>query len=132
MAELGSVDQNKLYTEKMLDAFGRGAIDLENTDLDYDEIINFFGKDYLDHLSKDCDRPAIAAHDSVHAPSHYNQGGIECIDALKASMSDEEFLGYLRGNSFKYLWRCNHKGKTTEDLKKSRWYLDRLIAEHER
>lgn len=64
--------------------------------------------------------------DKVNHPSHYTDGGIECIDAIEAQLSDEEFDGYLRGNCVKYLWRWKNKGGV-EDLKKCRWYLDRLI-----
>lgn len=67
--------------------------------------------------------------DPVEHPAHYTSGEIECIDALKASMSHAEFCGFLKGNAMKYLWRYDKKGKATEDLEKSRWYLDRLWAE---
>ena len=67
--------------------------------------------------------------DPVNHPGHYTSGEIECIDALKASMSHTEFCGFLKGNAMKYLWRYDKKGKATEDLEKSRWYLDRLWAE---
>lgn len=67
--------------------------------------------------------------DNVNHPSHYTTGGIECIDAMKASMTSEAFLGYLKGNIQKYLWRYEKKLAPAEDLKKARWYLDRLIAE---
>jgi hypothetical protein len=60
-------------------------------------------------------------------PSHYKQGGIECIEAMKAALGGG-FLGYLRGNAIKYLWRYDKKGGVN-DLKKARWYLDRLIQE---
>ena len=43
--------------------------------------------------------------DMVNNPDHYNQGDIECIDAIRAMLTDEEFIGYLRGNSLKYRWR---------------------------
>lgn len=66
-------------------------------------------------------------HDNVNRPSHYTQGGIECIDAIRASMSAHQFSGFLKGNVIKYLWRFEHKGKPAEDLKKAAWYLDRLI-----
>lgn len=69
--------------------------------------------------------------DNVNHPSHYTTGGIECIDAMKASMTNEAFLGYLKGNIQKYLWRYEKKLAPAEDLKKARWYLDRLIAEVE-
>jgi hypothetical protein len=67
--------------------------------------------------------------DPVERPEHYNKGGIEAIDGIKASMSDTEFRGYLKGNAVKYLWRYNYKNKPVEDLRKCRWYVDRLIQE---
>ena len=63
----------------------------------------------------------------VHNPSHYNTGAVECIDAIEATLSAEEFRGYCRGNTLKYLWRCMYKGKTKQDLEKAKWYLDRLL-----
>jgi hypothetical protein len=60
-------------------------------------------------------------------PSHYKQGGIECIEAIKAATGDG-FIGYVWGNVLKYLWRWPKKGGV-DDLKKARWYLDRLIRE---
>ena len=50
----------------------------------------------------------IKNEDLVNNPSHYTQGGIECIDAIKASMSDEEYAGFLKGNALKYLWRYHY------------------------
>ena len=67
--------------------------------------------------------------DPVASPAHYTSGGIECIDAMEAALTPEEFRGYLRGNCIKYLWRCELKGRTMEDLEKCEWYLERLIAE---
>ncbi len=67
--------------------------------------------------------------DNVNHPPHYNQGGIECLEAIKAALGDG-FVAYLRGNVMKYLWRCEHKGGV-EDLRKAAWYLDRAIKEME-
>ena len=64
----------------------------------------------------------------VDSPNHYNSGSLECIDAIEASMSRDEFLGYLKGNTLKYLWRYRYKGKPEEDLKKAQWYLDKLTT----
>ena len=69
--------------------------------------------------------------DPVESPVHYNTGSVECIEAIKASMSDTEFKGYLKGNVMKYLWRYDYKGKPVEDLKKAQWYLARLTEEAE-
>jgi hypothetical protein len=66
--------------------------------------------------------------DLVNQPPHYNQGGVECIEAIKASMSPEEFQGYLKGNAIKYLWRYRHKNGV-QDLQKANWYNNRLIQE---
>ena len=67
--------------------------------------------------------------DNVNNPAHYNQSGIECISAIKASMSNEQFCGYLKGNIIKYMWRYEDKNKL-EDLKKAQWYLNKLIESY--
>lgn len=69
--------------------------------------------------------------DLVNSPSHYNYGKIECIEAIEESMTPESFKGYLKGNTMKYLWRYERKGKSIEDLKKAQWYLNKLISEVE-
>lgn len=69
-----------------------------------------------------------AVADTVNSPAHYTSGDIECIDAIKAQMSADEFAGYLRGNVVKYMWRYRDKGGV-ESLEKARWYLERLIGE---
>jgi hypothetical protein len=66
--------------------------------------------------------------DAVNHPSHYTQGDIECIDALKAALGPEGFKQYCRGACLKYLWRTEYKNGL-EDLQKCAWYLNRLIAE---
>jgi len=65
--------------------------------------------------------------DVVNSPNHYNNGSIECIEGIQASMSDEAFAGYLKGNCMKYLWRYDYKGKPVEDLQKAQWYLAKLL-----
>lgn len=66
--------------------------------------------------------------DVVNSPPHYKTGGIEAIEGIEASMGPEAYAGYLKGNIMKYMWRYERKGKPIEDLKKARWYLDRLIG----
>ena len=63
--------------------------------------------------------------DIVNSPPHYNQTGIECIDAIQAA-TDDGFEYYLQGNIIKYLWRYRYKNGV-EDLKKAQWYLTKLI-----
>ena len=58
----------------------------------------------------------------VNSPSHYNSGKIEVIDAI-----EDWDLNFHEGNIIKYVARHRHKGQSVEDLKKARWYIDRLI-----
>jgi len=61
----------------------------------------------------------------VQHPAHYTAGGIECIDAIQAALTPEEFRGYCKGNALKYTWRERLKGGG-QDLGKARWYLGKL------
>jgi hypothetical protein len=65
---------------------------------------------------------------NVTHPAHYTKGGIECIEAIKASMSKEEYCGYLKGNIMKYVWRYKDKGGV-DDLLKAQQYLEWLTYE---
>ena len=64
--------------------------------------------------------------DNVNHPMHYTDGKIECIDYIRDKLTDEEFRGYIKGNILKYITRERLKNKD-EDLRKAKWYLDRLI-----
>lgn len=65
--------------------------------------------------------------DDVNSPSHYTQSGIECIDAIRAALTDEEFRGYCKGNMLKYIWRERYKGGD-QDLAKAATY-ERFLKE---
>lgn len=88
--------------------------------------INEFEKDSIKQESIDEFRyKNIRNSDMVNRPPHYNQYGIECIDAIKAC-TGEGFAAYLQGNILKYLWRHDYKNGI-EDLKKAQWYLNKLV-----
>ena len=65
--------------------------------------------------------------DNVNKPPHYNQAGIECIDAIEAALSPEELRGYYKGNVLKYTWRERYKNGD-EDISKAQWYTNRLLT----
>ena len=65
--------------------------------------------------------------DPVDHPNHYTQGNIETIDYMESCLTPEEFCGGCKMNVLKYVSRERHKNGL-EDLKKARWYLDRLIS----
>lgn len=69
----------------------------------------------------------VSIRNNVDHPSHYTQGDVECIDAIKSSMSKEAFEGYLKGNILKYIWRYRNKNNPVEDLHKAKWYHDKLL-----
>jgi len=63
---------------------------------------------------------------AVENPDHYNQGTIECIDAIESALGKEGFEAFCRGNAIKYLWRAHHKGNFDQDLDKAQWYLKKI------
>ena len=65
--------------------------------------------------------------DNVNHPSHYTEGKIECIDYIEDKLTPEEYRGYIKGNVLKYITREKHKNGD-EDLRKAKWYLDRLVS----
>lgn len=76
-----------------------------------------------------CIQTPLIDVDMVNHPSHYTQGGIECIDAIKAATIGKTGIeAVCVANVVKYLWRYEEKNGL-EDVKKARWYLERLINE---
>lgn len=65
--------------------------------------------------------------DPVNKPVHYNQAGIECIEAIRAMTSTMDGTSaYMAGNVLKYMWRHEYKNGI-EDLQKAQVYLQWLI-----
>lgn len=60
----------------------------------------------------------------------YDHGDVECIDAIKAALTPEEYRGFCKGNVMKYVWREKYKGGD-EDMKKARDYIDFAGADDE-
>lgn len=84
---------------------------------------------YLNELGSELEEPEDTEteqeeEENVNSPSHYKKGGIECIDYIKAKLTDEMFIGYCLGNTIKYISRALYKGKFNEDIKKAIVYLE--------
>lgn len=60
-------------------------------------------------------------------PDHYKQGEVECIVAIRAALTPDEFRGYCKGNAIKYVWREKYKGGA-DDCLKAAWYLNKMVA----
>ena len=70
-------------------------------------------------------------NDNVNHPNHYVKGEVECIDCIKSAIVGKVGIeAFCVGNAIKYLFRYEEKNGI-EDVKKARWYIDRLIKELE-
>lgn len=68
--------------------------------------------------------------DMVNHPSHYETGKFECIEVMEEALGRDVVKGFCIGNAFKYLYRAKRKNGL-EDMKKARWYLDKIISMEE-
>ena len=115
-----------LTTNKTYDVIKKDwtSYEIEN---DYGKICSYTNALFEEVIEDEMTKPNINdILDNVEHPSHYCRGGIECIDAIEASLGKDEFAGFLRGNIIKYVWRYKDKNGL-EDLKKAQWYLNKLI-----
>ena len=80
------------------------------------------------YVPKEYNRPALPheLNDVINHPSHYTQGSVECIDAMKSAFGAEELAVYCKIAAFKYIWRCERKNGS-EDIKKAVWYLKKYL-----
>ena len=84
-----------------------------------------------DHLKNEEVKMDENVPDMVNHPQHYTQGGIECIDALKAATVGKRGIeAVCVANVIKYLWRYEEKNGI-EDVRKAKWYIERLLKELE-
>ena len=105
----------------------REAVDEANDMLDAREpMIDYSLPDYRLPGMKHSDYIML---DDVNQPDHYMAGGMEAIDVIKAKLTPEEWRGYLKGNTLKYLLRCNYKGSHDKDVCKASYYITRLANE---
>ena len=69
----------------------------------------------------------------IEKRDYYNRGRIEAIVAIESACTGlSGFEGFLTGTVLKYMFRWRWKGTALADLKKARYYLDRLITEQEK
>ena len=64
----------------------------------------------------------------LDAPAHYNQGEVECINAMESAFGKERLATYCTINSMKYIWRGNnHEDGLDVNLRKASWYLHKAL-----
>ena len=83
---------------------------------------------YDDYIDQDVNMTEPV--DPVNHPSHYTSSDIECIDAIDACVCNYKSPVHagLVWQVIKYLWRAPLKGNYNEDIRKAKWYLDRLVT----
>ena len=92
--------------------------------IDYDKL----QKELKQAEQRKSEQSGQSVNDPVNHPSHYTRGGIECIDAITAAVTDLNGPeAWLTGSTIKYIWRWRWKNGL-EDLRKAQFYLTRLIA----
>lgn len=81
----------------------------------------------MEIIDKEKDKSVISHPERYGGDTTY-----ECIKVLEAWMPTEQYKGFLRGNAIKYLCRVGKKDETVQELKKSKWYLEKLIEKEEK
>ena len=72
--------------------------------------------------------PDTEYDDPVHHPNHYMLAPeLEAIDVIRASLTPNEYMGYLKGSILKYRLRAGRKGEAEQDIAKSDWYRERAV-----
>lgn len=61
--------------------------------------------------------------DMVNHPKHYNRGSIEAIEVI-----EDWKLYFSVGSAVKYIARLGAKDLEIQELKKTRWYLERVCS----
>ena len=78
-----------------------------------------------------CPYCAEITHDPVSRPAGYVQGDVECVDALRACLTEDEFRGACKSQAMQYAWRERFKGGD-QDLKKAVWWLRMAVGDDPR
>ena len=74
------------------------------------------------------DNQSTNNEDDVEHPTRYNQNGIECFDVIEAFFGKDSLEAFCLSNVLKYVMRCKLKNNYINDLKKARFYIDKVLA----
>jgi hypothetical protein len=127
--------QKKIGKEKMQDNLKTRTTNWKNSESPKGINGKSNGKGTESHIQAEVGNTTGSSIDMVNHPPHYASSKIECIDAMEAMTSQNRKYGtFLTGHQmylwqviFKYIWRFPFKEKPVEDLKKAKFYLERLI-----
>jgi len=72
---------------------------------------------------------SLLMKEKINHPDYYNAAALETIDAIEGLGCEP---GFSIGSVIKYITRYQHKGSPLTDLRKAKWYIDRLIQYEEK
>lgn len=106
--------------------------ELEGKTYTHEEVAEILGiqKDQVETIAVDISNKPFEDKESdmVNHPKHYTKGGIETLDFILAKVEGlppQEAV--LVGHIIRYVSRYNDKFNPVEDLKKAKFYLEKLI-----
>lgn len=97
----------------------------------YDEHYRKIIHDIIDKVNKDLIlnsdlTDSISKEQLTNPPRYATQSGKQLIELLRDDLlTKEEYIGFLKGNLYKYVFRYQSKGGL-DDLKKAQYYLEEL------
>lgn len=127
-SKFGYEAKNPAICRRLLDCKSCWEREMPEDKMDMQELAEKINKEIEKIALQKNGENVLAKGDLVNHPSYYNKGGIECIDAMEAAtdgLTGAEAV--CTAQVIKYIWRWKWKNGA-EDLKKAKWYLDRLIA----
>ena len=81
----------------------------------------------LQSIINHCERKAESGKKMNEEPVYYNSNGLSPNQAFEQGLiSNEEFIGFIKGNVIKYVVRCGKKGNPIDDIYKAIDYLQLL------
>ena len=91
--------------------------------------MEFIAELHQPHYSNDKDED----DDPVNHPPHYNNGDVECIDAMRSAFGDKHLKLFCKMNAIKYIWRCSlHEDGNDINLRKAIWFLRMSLGDDPR
>lgn len=99
------------------------SITIKGNEDEIEKVVDYVKHMYDKPVNKDDDNNNDKV-DMVNEPPHYEHG-MECIDEMILVFGKEAVMNFCLLNCWKYRYRAPYKGDIEENMKKSRWYLNK-------
>ena len=81
----------------------------------------------INHCERKTESGKKMNEEKSEEPVYYNSNGLSPNQAFEQGLiSNEEFVGFIKGNVIKYVVRCGKKGDPIDDINKAISYLQLL------